>query len=49
MSQTAVGDIPDPEAEHGMRQQELRHGGESGFALIEVLPQLHHVQDLAEE
>lgn len=49
VSQTAVGDIPDPKAEHRMRQQELRHGCESGFALLQVLPQLHHVQDLTEE
>lgn len=46
VAQSAVGDIPDPEAEHGVGQQELGHRCETGLPFVQVLPELHHVQDL---
>lgn len=49
MSQTAVGDISDAEAEHGMREEKLGHCGESGLAFVKILPQLHHIQNLVKE
>lgn len=49
MSQTAVSNISDAEAEHGMREEELRHCGECGLAFVKILPQLHHIQNLVKE
>ncbi|TNN38903.1 hypothetical protein EYF80_050933 [Liparis tanakae] len=46
VAQSAVGDVPDPEAEHGMGQQELGHRCETGLPFVQVLPELHHVQNL---
>lgn len=49
VSQTAVSNIPDAEAEHGMREEELGHCGECGLAFVKILPQLHHIQNLVKE
>lgn len=46
VSQTAVSNVSDAKAEHGMREEELGHCGKSGPAFVEILPQLHHIQNL---
>lgn len=46
MSKSAVCNVPDPEAEHGVGNQELGHCREGGLAFLQVLLQLHHVQNL---
>lgn len=45
--QPAVGHLADAEAEHRVGHQELGHRREHGFAVVQVLAQLHHIQDLA--
>lgn len=45
----AVGHVTHPKAEHRVGEQELRHGREARFALLQVLPQLHHIEDLKED
>lgn len=47
--EAAVGHLADAKAEHRVRHQELRHRRERGLAVILILSQLHHVQDLARD
>lgn len=45
--QPGVGDIPDPKAKHRVGQQKLWHSCKTGLSFLQVLPQFHHIQNLA--